>query len=120
MYTSKQSHCISDSASVSGKICFRCSRLTFQLEGTPRQASQPEWDRQKTQINQFKEKLTQMQLIMDTKPDGAPLLFNTLLFDALYQLYHNFSFGFTADSTSRQNQNLEKLKPVLELHQLQL
>ena len=31
------------------------SRLTFQLEGTPRQASQPEWDRQKTQINQFKE-----------------------------------------------------------------
>lgn len=90
------------------------SRLTFQLEGTPRQASQPEWDRQKTQINQFKEKLTQMQFIMDTKPDGAPLMFNTLLFDVLYQLYHNFSFGFTADSTSRQNQNLEKLKPVLD------
>ena len=55
-----------------------------------------------------------MQFIMDTKPDGAPLLFNTLLFDVLYQLYHNFSFGFTADSTSRQNQNLEKLKPVLD------
>ena len=90
------------------------SRLTFQLEGTPRQASQPEWDRQKTQINQFKEKLTQMQFIMDTKPDEAPLMFNTLLFDVLYQLYHNFSFGFTADSTSRQNQNLEKLKPVLD------
>lgn len=90
------------------------SRLTFQLEGTLRQASQPEWDRQKTQINQFKEKLTQMQFIMDTKPDGAPLMFNTLLFDVLYQLYHNFSFGFTADSTSRQNQNLEKLKPVLD------
>ena len=55
-----------------------------------------------------------MQFIMDTKPDGAPLMFNTLLFDVLYQLYHNFSFGFTADSTSRQNQNLEKLKPVLD------
>lgn len=90
------------------------SRLTFQLEETPRQASQSKWNIQKTQINQFKEKLEQMQFIMDTKPDGAPLLFNTLLFDALYQLYHNFSFGFTADSTSRQNQNLEKLKPVLD------
>lgn len=55
-----------------------------------------------------------MQFIMDTKPDEAPLMFNTLLFDVLYQLYHNFSFGFTADSTSRQNQNLEKLKPVLD------
>ena len=65
--------------------------------------SQPEWDRQN--INQFK------LFIMDTK-----LLFNTSFL--LYQLYHNFSFGFTADSTSRQNQNLEKLKTSSGLHQL--
>ena len=33
------------------KFVSDAAQLTFQLEGTPRQASQPEWDRQKTQIN---------------------------------------------------------------------
>jgi len=61
-----------------------------------------------------------MQFIMDTKPDGAPLLFNTLLFDVLYQLYHNFSFGYTADSTSRQKSESGKTNACSGFHQLQL
>ena len=51
---------------------------------------------------------------MNTEPDGALLLFNSLLFDVLYQLYHNFSTVRIDSALTKKNQNLERIKPVLD------
>ena len=39
----------------------------------------------------FKETLTQMQIANDIRPEGFILRFNSLLFELLFQLLHNFS-----------------------------
>ncbi len=65
-------------------------------------------------MKQFKINLEKMQFIMDTKPDGALLLFNGLLFNTLYQLYHDFSQVQSGCADTKQNRNLQKLKPVLD------
>lgn len=101
--------------------------LTFQLDdpskldnpsATPELAARSDTADEKRQwakLQQFKKNLEKMQFIMDTEPDGALLLFNGVLFDTLYQLYHNFSkvHAVTAPADTRQSRNLEKLKPVL-------
>lgn len=89
------------------------SILTFQLEDPPEHFPQPKRNRQNTKLSQLKQNLERMQFIMDTEPDGALLLFNGLLFDVLYQLYHNFSIRPSVPAADRQSQNLKKLKPVL-------
>ena len=61
------------------------------LERPTTSANQTDNQRQKTKLRQLKNKLEKMQFVMNTEPDGALLLFNSLLFDVLYQLYHNFS-----------------------------
>lgn len=62
----------------------------------------------------LKENLEKMLGIMDSQPDGALLLFNGILFETLYLLYHNFSAPAQDQTFSRQSQNLKKLQPVLD------
>lgn len=64
-------------------------------------------------IELFKDTLAKMQYIMDYKPDGGILRFNSQLFEILYQLYHNFRTPVTASDLTRHNKQLEKLEPVL-------
>lgn len=64
-------------------------------------------------VELLKETLLKMQLLVDMNPDGAILRFNSLLFEVLFQLYHNFSNAvFKADVTNR-DRNMDKLKRVL-------
>ena len=44
-----------------------------------------------TKMARFKETLTQMQIANDIRPEGFILRFNSLLFELLFQLLHNFS-----------------------------
>lgn len=90
------------------------SRLTFQLNDSPGFSASDTLDLYVENIRKLKRNLEEMQFIMDTKPDGAMLLFNGLLFQVLYQLYHDFSSSQPAASNNRQVRNLEKLKPVLD------
>ena len=69
---------------------------------------------EQTKNDQFKDKLARMQFLIDNEPDGYLLLFNSLLFDVLFQLYHNFSRLQDTDDNARQNKKLERLKPVLD------
>lgn len=68
---------------------------------------------QQAALKQLKKDLEKMQFIMDSEPDGALLQFNSVLFDVLYQLYHNFSTRKTASGNSHLSRNLERLKPIL-------
>lgn len=64
-------------------------------------------------VELLKETLLKMQLLVDMNPDGAILRFNSLLFEVLFQLYHNFRNAvFKADVTNR-DRNMDKLKRVL-------
>lgn len=62
-----------------------------------------------TKRSQFISTLEKMQYLSDNKPDGYLLLFNSLLFDAVFQLYHNFSTRQPVQRSAR----LERLLPVL-------
>jgi AraC-like DNA-binding protein/quercetin dioxygenase-like cupin family protein len=65
-------------------------------------------------VDMFKETLGKMQLLVDLEPDGAILRFNSLLFEILFQLYHNFSKPMENTKYLKHNKDLEKLKPVLD------
>jgi hypothetical protein len=65
-------------------------------------------------VDMFKETLVKMQLLVDLDPDGATLRFNSLLFEILFQLYHNFSKPMENTKYLKHNKDLEKLKPVLD------
>ena len=69
---------------------------------------------QQSKVNILKDTLAKMQFLADEKPDGAVLRFNSLLFEVLFQLYHNFSTKVVHTDVTRKNKNLEKLKPVLD------
>lgn len=69
---------------------------------------------EQSKVDMFKETLEKMQFLMDCQPDGAVLKFNSLLFEVLFQLYHNFSTPVVEVDMTRRQKNLEKLKPILE------
>lgn len=67
-----------------------------------------------TKLDIFKETLVQMQVANDIRPEGYVLRFNSLLFEILFQLYHNFSVKiFQADLTHKAK-DLERLNHVLD------
>lgn len=55
-----------------------------------------------------------MQFLTDLQPDGAVLRFNSLLFETLFQLYHNFCTEAPKKDTVQHSRNLERLEPVLQ------
>ena len=67
-----------------------------------------------TKLDIFKETLIQMQIANDIRPEGYILRFNSLLFEILFQLYHNFSVKiFEADLTHKAK-DLNRLHVVLD------
>lgn len=67
-----------------------------------------------TKLDILKDTLTQMQIANDIRPEGFILRFNSLLFELLFQLYHNFSVKlFQADLTQK-NKDLARLNTVLK------
>lgn len=67
-----------------------------------------------SEIEKLKQTLSKMQALEDREIDGLVLRFNSLLFEALFQLYQNFSAEADKSDFTRRNKNLEKLKPVLD------
>lgn len=67
-----------------------------------------------SKVNFFKDTLIKMQLLTDLVPDGAILRFNSLLFEILFQLYHNFSSTSERVEVSGKNKSLERLREVFD------
>lgn len=68
----------------------------------------------RTKLDRLKETLTQMQIANDIRPEGFLLRFNSLLFELLFQLYHNFSVEVVSASGNQRNKDLTRLDPVLK------
>lgn len=66
-----------------------------------------------TKLDLLKQTMEKMQLINDMKPDGGVLRFNSLLFEVMFQLYHNFSVQVFKADVTRRNKALARLTPVL-------
>ncbi len=67
----------------------------------------------KTKLDMLKTTLEQMQIIDDIRPDGFILRFNSLIFELLFQLYHNFSVKVFQSDLSQQKKDLDRLNLVL-------
>lgn len=68
----------------------------------------------RTKIDILKETLIQMQVANDIRPDGYILRFNSLLFEILFQLYHNFSVRLLHARPDHRTRDLNRLHAVLE------
>lgn len=66
-----------------------------------------------TKIDMFKDTLLKMQVANDIRPEGFVLRFNSLLFEVLFQLYHNFSTQVFHANRSRRTRDLDRLNEVL-------
>lgn len=67
-----------------------------------------------TKLDTFKEALRQMQIVNDIRPEGFLLRFNSLLFEVLFQLYHNFSVKVIKGNPNQRTKDLDRLNRVLE------
>lgn len=54
-----------------------------------------------------------MQIANDIRPEGYILRFNSLLFEVLFQLYHNFSVKVFQANLSHKTKDLNRLNNVL-------
>ena len=66
-----------------------------------------------TKLEIFKETLTQMQIANDIRPKGYLLRFNSLLFEVLFQLYHNFSVKVFQANFNHRTKDLNRLNCIL-------
>ncbi|MDO5405851.1 MAG: AraC family transcriptional regulator [Eubacteriales bacterium] len=67
-----------------------------------------------TKLTIFKETLTQMQIANDIRPEGFVLRFNSLLFEIMFQLYHNFSVRVFRANRNQKDRDMARLNRVLE------
>lgn len=54
-----------------------------------------------------------MQISNDIQPEGFLLRFNSLLFELLFQLLHNFSVRVSMANTNKRTKDLERLNTIL-------
>ena len=54
-----------------------------------------------------------MQVVYQINPRGGILRFNSLLFEMLYLLYHNFAREVESSSVKKDVKNFKRLDPVL-------
>ncbi len=67
-----------------------------------------------TKMMQLIEVIKQMQIIFHAKPDGCALRFNSLVFELLFQLYHNFRRTMPEKLLQKKEQNFNRLDVVLK------
>lgn len=67
----------------------------------------------RTKLDVFKNTLVQMQIANDIRPEGFILRFNSLLFEILFQLLHNFSVRVVLSDQSQRNKDRVRLDNIL-------
>ena len=67
----------------------------------------------RTKLDIFKNTLVQMQIANDIRPEGFILRFNSLLFELLFQLLHNFSVRVVHSDLSQREKDRTRLNIIL-------
>ena len=68
----------------------------------------------RTKILQLIEIIKQMQIIFEVKPDGEILRFNSLVFEFLFQIYHNFSQEMETVEAQKENKTFGRIQTILD------
>ena len=67
-----------------------------------------------TKIMQLIEIIKQMQVVFEIKPDGEILRFNSLVFEFLFQIYHNFSQEMETLEAQKENKTFGRIQTILD------
>lgn len=67
-----------------------------------------------TKQMQFKKLLYDMEVVQTIRPEAGNLRFTSLLFELLFQLYHNFSVRIGSTQPQQDYKSLQKLEPALQ------
>lgn len=67
-----------------------------------------------TKILQFIDVIKQMLIIFNVQPDGGILRFNSLVFELLFQLYHNFSHVIPENISKKKQQSFKRIDVILK------
>lgn len=67
-----------------------------------------------TKLEMLKKTLSQMQVVHEIRPEGFLLRFNSLLFELMFQLCHNFSVSVFQTDFNKRNRERARLDPVLK------
>lgn len=68
----------------------------------------------RTKLDIFKNTLLKMQIVDDLRPEGFSLRFNSLLFEILFQLFHNFSVRIIHSNQSQRNKDRARINTILD------
>ena len=68
----------------------------------------------RTKILQLIEIIKQMQIVFEIKPDGEILRFNSLVFEFLFQIYHNFSQEMETVEAQKENKTFGRIQTILD------
>ncbi len=68
----------------------------------------------RTKILQLIEIIKQMQIVFEVKPDGEILRFNSLVFEFLFQIYHNFSQEMETVEAQKENKTIGRIQTILD------
>ena len=68
----------------------------------------------RTKILQLIEIIKQMQIVFEVKPDGEILRFNSLVFEFLFQIYHNFSQEMETVEAQKENKTFGRIQTILD------
>lgn len=67
-----------------------------------------------TKLLQFREILDKMYVLLSVKPDGYQLRFNSLVFEILFELYHNFSQEIPGINSKTPEKHKELLNKIIQ------
>lgn len=67
-----------------------------------------------TKIMQFTKIIQDMEILYKIQPNGYTLRFNSLVFEMMFQLYHNFSSSVSKDDLRKRQKNYEKLAHIMD------
>ena len=67
-----------------------------------------------TKILKLIEVIKEMQIIFEVNPKGGILRFNSLVFEMLYQLYHNFSIPIPDTDLRKDQKHFDRIKLVMD------
>lgn len=67
-----------------------------------------------TKIMRLVDVIKEMQIIFEVQPKGGILRFNSLVFDLLYQLYHNFSAPIPEEDLRHNTKHFDRLKLIMD------
>ncbi len=67
----------------------------------------------RTKLLKLTETIQQMQIIFDVNPEGGILRFNSLVFELMFQIYHNFRHTLPKNQSKKETKTFRRIEEIL-------